>query len=137
MQSLKVYRDYAAEQALILFCWLLCHDNVCVSAGALGVSQYVGEGWMPGWRLVTWISLSHCFLALFGPLVVNYCFFDIFFLFSFSVLYVCKSSEIMNFWKLFCALYEVLWSKSLWQTSLGFICFVSEALCWFPPSICG
>lgn len=85
MQSLKVYRDYAAEQALALFYWLLCHDSVCVSAGALGVSQYIGEGWMPGWRLVTWISLSHSFLALFRPLVVNYFFFFSFFFFSCSM----------------------------------------------------
>lgn len=76
MQSLKVYRDYAAEQALALFFWFLCHDSVCVSAGALSVSQCIGERWMPGWRLVTWISLSHSSITFF--------FFSLFF-YSFSM----------------------------------------------------
>lgn len=83
--------------------WLLSHDRICASAGALSGSQCIGEGWVPGWRLVTYILLFHSFSRSFRPLAGNY-FFQLVYVFArglrsltfrnFSVLYmeVCDQS---------------------------------------------
>lgn len=117
MQSLKVYRDYAAEQALALFFWFLCHDSVCVSAGALSVSQCIGERWMPGWRLVTWISLSHSSITFF-------------FFFSFLLQFFYVFARVLRSWTF--GNFSVLYMKCCDQSLYGRHPWGSSALCQKP-----
>lgn len=80
--------------------------KICVSAGVLGGSQSIDEGWTPGWRLVTWIPLAHSFLGLFRPLVGNY------FFFSWSM---CLPQVWgIKFQKLFYVLYMEFYDQSLY-----------------------